>query len=304
MAILQRMEAIPYRYLQKLGSDQELFKLCPIEVKRQIWQVNQTLYLDSVRPVIEDYLADPQHRFAKRDIYVHTPAQQKKRRQCESLRGLVHLIGTSLVLYNFLLEEIKQQYAKNGESALCTLRADIIMVLHDEGISQIYEKDPCHRLAWLVDACMRDNTIEPHQIKEFRSVFDTMTDSRTIRDAAVVLGDPYALFMLGTTLYNCLPALAENHRLPKDDDRVCFLAQLLEFGSSAKDAYGDQPFSFPRTSPELVHRLLPLLCACLIDDTMLAASPSDVEANSLVDLARLQSIASSSPAGTQLLVLH
>lgn len=39
-------------------------------------------------------------------------------------------------------------------------------------LSQITEIEPCHKFAWCLDACEKDNTVETRRIKELQSFFD------------------------------------------------------------------------------------------------------------------------------------
>ena len=47
---------VPERYLSALTKDKHLYKACPIEVKRQIWQKNQTMFGDEVLPLLTQYV--------------------------------------------------------------------------------------------------------------------------------------------------------------------------------------------------------------------------------------------------------
>lgn len=39
LAILKRHPSIPATYLRKIGSKPDIYAVCPIQVQRQIWQV-------------------------------------------------------------------------------------------------------------------------------------------------------------------------------------------------------------------------------------------------------------------------
>jgi negative elongation factor B len=47
------------------------------------------------------------------------------------------MIGKSVSLYKMLLQQIRQNYAKKNDAMYCTLRAEILMSLHDAGISEV-----------------------------------------------------------------------------------------------------------------------------------------------------------------------
>jgi len=47
---------VPEKYITALIKDPHLYKSSPIEVKRQIWQKNQTLFGDEVLPLLTKYI--------------------------------------------------------------------------------------------------------------------------------------------------------------------------------------------------------------------------------------------------------
>ena len=49
----------------------------------------------------------------------------------------------------------ERQYVGMQEAALCALRAQLLMALHDLGQTELCNKDPCHKLAWTLDACLK-----------------------------------------------------------------------------------------------------------------------------------------------------
>lgn len=42
------------------------------------------------------------------------------------------------------------------EMAICTLRAQLLMALHDHGRAEVCSRDPCYPLALILDHCLRD----------------------------------------------------------------------------------------------------------------------------------------------------
>lgn len=41
------------------------------------------------------------------------------------------------------------------ETAYASLRAQLLMALHDAGSTELLAKEPCHKLAWTLDACLK-----------------------------------------------------------------------------------------------------------------------------------------------------
>ena len=47
---------------------------------------------------------------------------------------------------------LHDEFAKSGDRRLCTLRAELLMAMHDTEIDDVTRQDPCHNLAWTLDA--------------------------------------------------------------------------------------------------------------------------------------------------------
>ena len=49
---------VPEKKLKMVMADKELYKVCGVEVKRQIWQDNQALFGDEVSPLLKQYIVE------------------------------------------------------------------------------------------------------------------------------------------------------------------------------------------------------------------------------------------------------
>lgn len=232
MALMQISKSIPPAFLKTIAANTQLYKDCPIEIKRQIWQLDETLFRyvhHTTKPLLH-YIntsdtqgpsvstAEPVHGHAwqwpckptKRTLdasfssptktvltHAHNSElainQPLNRRESNPiLQELVRLVGKSLPLYNLMLHFFRTLFANTNNTHFCSLRADLLMALHDSGVSevrwsrshmtimpwlwvtslQIYESDPCHNFAWCLDACIKDNNVEIRRIREMQAYFD------------------------------------------------------------------------------------------------------------------------------------
>lgn len=73
MAILRNMKQIDDKYLRVLVRDRELYAGADVEVKRQIWRDNQSLFGDEVSPELSQYI-----RVKDTIIYDHTIIHEGK----------------------------------------------------------------------------------------------------------------------------------------------------------------------------------------------------------------------------------
>lgn len=51
-------------------ADKELYKVCAVEVKRQIWQDNQALFGDEVSPLLKQYIVEKEAALFSSDVSV------------------------------------------------------------------------------------------------------------------------------------------------------------------------------------------------------------------------------------------
>jgi negative elongation factor B len=137
-----------------------------VEIKRQVWLIDEGLFRDKVFPLLNQHISET-HEFAQID----NPLPPARRESHAATQELVHVIGKSVALYNMLLHFFRTLLASTHNSGFCTLRADLLMALHDVGVSEIYHLDPCHKFTWCLDACVRDGAVELRRIKEMQYYF-------------------------------------------------------------------------------------------------------------------------------------
>jgi hypothetical protein len=56
LAILKRHPNIPATYLRRIGAKPEIYAICPIQVQRQIWQIDEELFKGRVFPLLNQYI--------------------------------------------------------------------------------------------------------------------------------------------------------------------------------------------------------------------------------------------------------
>lgn len=176
LQIMQRLPEIDEKYLLVISENHQLYSACPLEVKRQIWQTNQGFFGEAVSPLLDQYIAE------KESIIFSTHDAEKKplsflsllpkaRRQSPIVQELVHMVGPSLPLYTTLLQFLRTLFLRTHICHYCTLRADILMTLHDRE-SKICDSDGCHKFAWCLDACIRVGHVDSKKSRELYSFLD------------------------------------------------------------------------------------------------------------------------------------
>lgn len=174
MTILKHLPQIDEEYLVKILEDKDLYSEAATEVKRQIWQDNQALFGDEVSPLLSKYIKEKEsalfnHENSSLSFFSPSP---RSRRQGEVVALLTDMVGKNIKLYDMVLQFLRTLFLRTRNTHYCTLRAELLMSLHDLEINEICSLDPCHKFTWCVDACIRDRFIDPKRSRELQGFLD------------------------------------------------------------------------------------------------------------------------------------
>lgn len=174
MSILKHLPKIDDKYLTKILEDKELYSEAAVEVKRQIWQENQALFGDEVSPLLSQYIKDKEsslfnHEHNSLTFFLPSP---RTRRQTDIVQKLAEMVGRNVKLYDMVLQFLRTLFLRTRNAHYCTLRAELLMALHDQEINEICSVDPCHKFTWCVDACIRDKYIDSKRSRELQGFLD------------------------------------------------------------------------------------------------------------------------------------
>ncbi|MEQ2198555.1 hypothetical protein XENOCAPTIV_014510 [Xenoophorus captivus] len=198
---------VPEKKLKMVMADKELYKVCAVEVKRQIWQDNQALFGDEVSPLLKQYIVEKEAALFSSDLSIlhnfFSPTP-KTRRQGEVVLKLTQMIGKNVKLYDMVLQFLRTLFLRTRNVHYCTLRAELLMSLHDLDISEICSVDPCHKVrshtqkstdpdgvgpvltgkylffssllssqfTWCLDACIREKFVDGKRARELQGFLD------------------------------------------------------------------------------------------------------------------------------------
>jgi len=182
LSIMEKLPSVDDKYLAHIADHHDLYAACPLEVKRQIWKSNQALFGEAVSPLLDQYVLEKDSVLCSTlggkgdsggkpvSFLSQTP---KVRRQSPILHKLVEMVGNSQDLYATLLQFLRTLYLRTNTSHYCTLRADIVMCLHDTD-SPICGSDRCYKFAWCLDACVRVGGVDDKKGRELYSFLETL----------------------------------------------------------------------------------------------------------------------------------
>lgn len=170
MAILRNTPQIEDKYLRVLVRDRELYSDTDTEVKRQIWRDNQSLFGDEVSPLLSQYIREKEHiLFDHLNLTsLFFAPSPKVRRQGEVVQKLANMIGNSVKLYDMVLQFLRTLFLRTRNVHYCTLRAELLMALHDLEVQEIISVDPCHKFTWCLDACIREKNVDIKRSRELQ----------------------------------------------------------------------------------------------------------------------------------------
>lgn len=180
MCILKHLPEIKEDYLVQIAANRQYYEEAATEVKRQIWQDNQSLFGDEVSPLFSQYIKEKEdtllgHENSTSVFYMPSP---RMRRQGEVVQKLIHMIGRSLQLYDMVLQFLRTLFLQTRNTHYCTLRAELLMALHDLEIQEICSVDPSHKFTWCVDACVRERFVDTKRARELQGFLHSIKQSQ------------------------------------------------------------------------------------------------------------------------------
>ncbi|XP_062929311.1 negative elongation factor B isoform X2 [Mobula hypostoma] len=271
MCVMKHLPKVPEEKLKLVMADKELYKICATEVKRQIWQDNQALFGDEVSPLLKQYIIEKENALFSSELSVlHNffSASPKTRRQGEVVQKLTNMIGKNVKLYDMVLQFLRTLFLRTRNVHYCTLRAELLMSLHDLDISEICSVDPCHKFTWCLDACIRERFVDAKRARELQGFLDGVKkgQEQVLGDLSMILCDPFAINTLALSTVKNLQELVSQDALPRDSPDLLLLLRMLSLGQGAWDMIDSQVFKEPKMEIELITKFLPNLMAFVVDD--------------------------------------
>lgn len=151
------------------------------------------------------------------------------------------------------------------------------MELHDAQINDITSMDPCHKFAWCLDACIREQNVNSKDSKhrEMQAFLESIRDGDQVRvlgDVAMALNDPYAVNFLSKSILRMMNQHISNESLPRNNHMLHFLLRLLNLGLHSRDLLDNQIFNEPILDVKIITRFIPILISFMVDDHVRAVN--------------------------------
>ncbi|MGH0167448.1 UNVERIFIED_CONTAM: hypothetical protein FKN15_052502 [Acipenser sinensis] len=168
------------------------------------------------------------------------------------------MIGRSVKLYDMVLQFLRTLFLRTRNVHYCTLRAELLMSLHDLDVGEICSVDPCHKFTWCLDACIREKFVDAKRARELQGFLDGVKkgQEQVLGDLSMILCDPFATNTLVLSTMRNLQELVSQDALPRDSPDLLLQLRMLSLGQGAWDMIDSQVFKEPRLdSPDLLLQL-------------------------------------------------
>lgn len=167
-----------------------------------------------------------------------------------------------------VLQFLRTLFLRTRTVHYCTLRAELLMALHDLEVQDIISVDPCHKFTWCLDACIREKNVDIKRSRELQGFLDNVKrgQEQVLGDLSMTLCDPYAINFLATSAIKILQHLINNEGMPRDNTILILLLRMLALGLSAWVMIDSQEFKEPKLDSQIVTKFLPALMSLMVDD--------------------------------------
>ncbi|MBW02313.1 Negative elongation factor B, partial [Eschrichtius robustus] len=171
--------------------------------------------------------------------------------QVPVVQRLTRMVGRNVKLYDMVLQFLRTLFLRTRNVHYCTLRAELLMSLHDLDVGDVCSVDPCHKFTWCLDACIRERFVDSKRARELQGFLDGVKkgQEQVLGDLSMILCDPFAINTLSLSTVRHLQELVGQELLPRDSPDLLLLLRLLALGQGAWDMIDSQVFKEPKMSP-------------------------------------------------------
>ncbi|KAJ1969988.1 hypothetical protein IWQ62_000265 [Dispira parvispora] len=251
----------------RIINEPDLFALCPMEVKRHIWSEDQALFRDYVLALLKGYQHDTNLLTACGEICpVDSARVLMMRRQHPSVTALVEAIHTNRTLYDVVLRILRSNFLSSGDRVYCAIRFDLLMKMHDKDLPEIYNSDPCYRLAWSLDACMRIS-MDDRRVHQIQKFFDSVPrEDAMYGDIAMILYGHSVYNMFAHQVLQMIRKDCEVQASVQSNSTLRWTATIMKLGTRAQIMIQMRDFKIQRIEKEVTAKFIPALAQVVKGD--------------------------------------
>ncbi|KRY59718.1 Negative elongation factor B [Trichinella britovi] len=224
---------VPVCALQKISSDDNLYNMVDLQIKRLIWELREDIFYREMKIMLTDYMNWwlTQFREADTDRYCKSLLDLSGRRKAEVIQKIVCMVGRKTVLYDRLLSYMRMAFLHTKHVVFCNFRHDLLLSFHEADIKDIANSDPCYKFMLALEAFFKDpldnrNTEQLQQIVAF--YFNS--DNPAQGDLSIILNSYSSIQALCTTTLKLAKDCVLKKILPRECKLLTFAFRLLKIG--------------------------------------------------------------------------
>ncbi|ORX44803.1 hypothetical protein BCR36DRAFT_121252 [Piromyces finnis] len=131
------------------------------------------------------------------------------------------------------------------------------MYMHELEIKEIYNKDPCYKLAWCFDASLQYQTL---RIKEARLFFDGVkSKDPSYADISMIIANPYNCNMLADQIFLKLKELSVSKKPITDDEDLIWMTNILNLGFTSRTMIQKNNFKVQKFDKDITEIFYPAI---------------------------------------------
>ena len=127
------------------------------------------------------------------------------------------------------LQLLRTIFLRTRNVHYCTLRAELLMALHDLEVQEIIPVDPCHKFTWCLDGCIREKSVDINRSRELQGFLDNIKrgQEQVLGDLSMIFCDPFSINFLATSAIKILRCLQNTESLPRENTILILLLHML-----------------------------------------------------------------------------
>ncbi|KAG2187642.1 hypothetical protein INT44_005332 [Umbelopsis vinacea] len=269
MALLERYpDDVNDDILKMLKEDPALFEQCPMSVKRRIWKSDEAFFQTHLLRYFNTYHHDTKLQLMLKNSKPERVSEVlKERRQHPVVQQLIEIIGRDVKLYTMFTEMIRIVFLSTPHPILSTLKFDVLMRLHEDDVREIYDRDPCHKLTWTLNTCIRNQSLDSARINKIRECFDdAKREPKLYADFALILMDPATTELLSKFIVKWIRMSVDENAPQNLEEQWQWAARMLNLGHHAHNIAMSGKYKPPKMDREVYSQLWNTIGSLILEE--------------------------------------
>lgn len=306
--LLRSIPSLPEKYKTEIAKHSELYNLCDLRVKRQIWLERRDLFEKEIDRHIRLYID-------RRRLNMFDLSRRKglfgifsaERRSDTDFRTFVEMIGEHEHLYRYVRSLVTRKFLHTLSGHYATLRADLIFAVHERQPHLEHRDAPVYKMAWMLEEMSKKAHLDARSAEELLELLKQLQENaaasasgetsgggaggkklkgnkqarnkdksaarqhgQNLHDAAFLLMQPNVLFSLGLLISRTTEACLLHEELPKKQKLLMVVLRLLNLAcySPIMLSSKDKRAREPEFDDLLVSSFMPGMLGAFVDEQL------------------------------------